>query len=404
MTATPARLRSDACPGALQTHAAADGALARVRVPGGLLSAVQLRVLAGAAHDLGDGGLELTSRGNVQLRGLAPGAEAELGGRLAAAGLLPSAAHERVRNVLASALSGRVGGRIDVRPWVAALDAGLCAQPAFAALPGRFLVTLDDGRGDVAGLGGDVGLRARCPATVALTLAGADTGLRVAPEDAVALALAAARAFLDERAAQGSSAWRLAELDDGPARVAARLLTTVSPDERGAGGLPEEGGQRLHGAGERHLAAVSSGGRPCGPVRQDDGRVALVAVVPLGRLTAGQADLLAATADDLQLTPWRSVVLPDLPDDAATSSLTAAGLVLDPDSPWLRVTACTGRPGCAKSRADVRADAAHAVAAGVLPADGARQHWAGCERRCGRPRGEVVDVVATGTGYRIGKA
>jgi precorrin-3B synthase len=381
MTATPARLRSDACPGALQTHAAADGALARVRVPGGLLTAVQLRVLAGAARDLGDGALELTSRGNVQLRGLAPGTEAELGDRLAAAGLLPSATHERVRNVLASALTGRAGGRIDVRPWVPALDAGLCAEPAFAELPGRFLVTLDDGRGDVAGLGGDVGLHALCPATVALTLAGADTGLRVAPEDAVALALAAARAFLDERAAQGSSAWRLAELDDGPARVATRL-----------------GGSTSRAVAGRGAPA------PAGPVRQDDGRVALVAVVPLGRLTADAAGLLSAIADDLQLTPWRSVVLPDLPDDAAAPALTAAGLVLDPDSAWLRVTACAGQPGCAKSRADVRGDAAHAVAAGVLPAGGARQHWAGCERRCGRPRGEVVDVVATGTGYRIGKA
>src|SRR3954468_6959962 len=105
-----ARLRADTCPGALQTHAAADGALARVRVPGGLLSAAQLRVLAAAARDLGDGALELTSRGNVQLRGRADGAVVpELGDRLAGAGLLPSETHERVRNVLASALSGRSG-------------------------------------------------------------------------------------------------------------------------------------------------------------------------------------------------------------------------------------------------------------------------------------------------------
>ncbi|HZH21769.1 MAG TPA: precorrin-3B synthase, partial [Geodermatophilus sp.] len=204
MTASPAaaRVRADACPGALQTHAAADGALARVRVPGGLLTGDQLRTLAAAARDLGDGALELTSRGNVQLRGLAPGAEAGLGDRLAAAGLLPSPTHERVRNVLASALTGRAGGHVDVRPWVRTLDAALCADPALAALPGRYLATLDDGRGDVAGLGGDVGLLALSPDTVALTLAGADSGLRVHPDDAVRLALAATRAFLAERAAQ----------------------------------------------------------------------------------------------------------------------------------------------------------------------------------------------------------
>ena len=250
-TPTAARLRADACPGALQTHAAADGALARVRVPGGLLTGGQLRALAAAARDLGDGALELTSRGNVQLRGLADGAEAELGDRLAAVGLLPSASHERVRNVLASvltggqlralaaaardlgdgaleltsrgnvqlrgltdgaeaelgdrlatvgllpsashervrnvlasALTGRAGGHVDVRPWVRALDAGICADPALAALPGRYLATLDDGRGDVSGLGGDVGLLALSPSSVALLLDGVDSGLRAGPSDA----------------------------------------------------------------------------------------------------------------------------------------------------------------------------------------------------------------------------
>lgn len=385
MTAPPAavRVRADACPGALQTHAAADGALARVRVPGGLLTGGQLRALAAAARDLGDGALELTSRGNVQLRGLVAGTEPELGDRLAAAGLLPSPTHERVRNLLASALTGRAGGHVDVRPWVRALDAGLCADPALAGLPGRYLATLDDGRGDVAGLGGDVGLQALSPDEVALTLGGADAGLRVHPDDAVPLALAATRGFLAERAAQASSAWRLAELEDGPARVAARLGATLPAAPH-----------RLY----RDIGATPS----VGAVTQRDGRVALIAVVPLGRLDAAQAELLARVTGEVQLTPWRSVVVPDLADAGVLPVLAAAGLVVDPSSPWLRVTACAGRPGCARSLADVRSDVVRAVAAGTLPAGGARQHWVGCERRCGRPAGEVVDVVATGEGYRVG--
>jgi precorrin-3B synthase len=379
--ARPLRARVDACPGALQTHAAADGRLARVRIPGGALTVAQLRVLSSAARDLGDGALELTSRGNVQLRGLQPGAEAELGGRLAAAGLLPSATHETARNVLASVLSGRAGGVLDVRRWVPAFDAGLCADPALAALPGRFLAAFDDGRGDVAGLGADVGLLALDPGTVALLLAGTDSGLRATPDSAVTLTLAATHAFLDERARQGGTAWRLAELVNGPARIAATL-----------------GGSR-HGPVAVPAAPVTG---PAGSLPQDDGRTALAAVVPLGRLTAEQADLLARTAvTDLQVTPWRSVVIPDLADAGAADGLEAAGLVLGPGSAWLRVTACAGRPGCAKSLADVRADASAAVASGTLPAGGARQHWAGCERRCGRPRGDVVDVVATGMGYRV---
>jgi precorrin-3B synthase len=386
-SALPTRDRVDACPGALQTHAAADGGLARVRVPGGTLSARQLRTLAAAARELGDGHLELTSRGNLQLRGLPTGAETSLGDRLAAAGLLPSATHERIRNVLASTLSGRAdGGHVDVRPWVRALDAGLCADPALAELPGRFLATLDDGRGDVAGLGGDVGLLALSPTTVALLLGDTDSGLRTPPDDAVPLALAAARAFLAERSAQGSSAWRLAELADGPARVAVRL----------------EGHSRANGPSVEVPGALVTG--LVGAAAQLDGRTALIGVVPLGRLSADQADLLARLAPEVQLTPWRSVVVPDLAEDAvddAAVDLYRTGVVFDEASPWLQVTTCAGRPGCAKSLADVRADASTAVATRALPAGGARQHWAGCERRCGRPQGGVVDIIATPTGYRI---
>jgi precorrin-3B synthase len=386
-SAVPTRDRPDACPGALQTHAAADGALARVRVPGGTLTAVQLRALAAAARELGDGHLELTSRGNLQLRGLAVGAEAALGDRLAGAGLLPSATHERVRNLVASTLSGRAaGGHLDVRPQVAALDAGLQADPALAGLPGRFLVTLDDGRGDVAGLGSDIGLLALAPGTVALLLGGADSGLRAGPEDAVALVLDAARAFLAERAAQGGTAWRLTDLVAGPARVASRLSGHVGQHGRVA--VPP---------------APMVG--PVGAVTQLDGRTALVGVLRLGRMDAAQAELLAGLADEVQLTPWRSVVVPDLTEDAvddAAVDLHRTGVVFDEASPWTLVTACAGRPGCARSLADVRADVTAAIATGTLPA-GVRQHWAGCERRCGRPRGEVVDVVATPAGYRIEK-
>ncbi|SEK65292.1 precorrin-3B synthase [Blastococcus sp. DSM 46786] len=381
----PLRDRADACPGALQTHSAADGELARVRVPGGLLRADQVRVLAAAAVELGDGALELTSRGNVQLRGLRPGSAGELGDRLAAAGLLPSDSHETARNLLGSVLSGRAGGLLDARPWIRGFDAGLCADPSLAALPGRFLATFDDGRGDVAALGGDVGLFALSPGTVALTLAGADSGLRAGPADAVALALAATRAFLAERAGQGGTAWRLVELAEGLARVTARVA----------------GMQVEAPADPRVEVPAEPLVRPIGAVPQDDGRTALAAVVPLGRLTAAHLLLLADLAAEVQLTPWRGVVVPDLADGSAADLLVEAGLVLDTDSPWTRVTACAGLPGCAKSLADVRADATAAVMVGSLPAGGARQHWAGCERRCGRPGGAVVDVVATGSGYRI---
>jgi precorrin-3B synthase len=107
---------ADRCPGVLRLAEAADGYLARIRLPGGLIGAGQMRVLARLAEEFGDGRAELTSRGNVQLRALAPVAAGPLTEELARAGLLPSLSHDRVRNVLASPLAGLDGGPDRDRP------------------------------------------------------------------------------------------------------------------------------------------------------------------------------------------------------------------------------------------------------------------------------------------------
>ncbi|RSN66900.1 precorrin-3B synthase [Actinomadura sp. WAC 06369] len=365
----PPRSGPDRCPGALRVHAAADGGLARVRLPGGLLTRVQTGALADAAAALGDGFLELTSRANVQIRGLAEGAEAELGDRLRAAGLLPSATHERVRNIAASVLSGRDGaGLLDVRPLVPALDAALCADPALAALSGRFLFALDDGRGDAIALRPDVGLYAVAPDELALVLAGTDSGLRTSPEHAVGLAVDAARAFLRARTAE----WRISELPDR-----APLVEALARGRRRAGPVP--------------VPAVPSR-TPLGAIPQRDGRRAHSALVPLGRLDPAPL----RDAEEIIVTPWRGVVIPDLTDMPHFPGLVTA-------ADWAGVTACAGRPGCARSLTDVRADAAAAVLAARPhgPAGGAPVHWSGCERRCGHPPDRHVAVVAAPGGYEV---
>ncbi|MFI6909812.1 precorrin-3B synthase [Nonomuraea sp. NPDC050394] len=377
------RLRPDACPGALQTHAAADGPLARIRLPGGAITPAQLRELAAFCTS----GIELTSRANVQVRAVE--SPAAFAGRMAEVGLLPSPTHERVRNIVASPLGGRLTG-FATHPLVEELDRALCGDPALAGLPGRFLFALDDGTGDVASLGADVTL-----VEDGILLAGTPFAI---PGAGVDILLAAARAFLAERGDGG--AWRIAELPDGPARVANRLTATGLP----AAHLPATGlgstGLGSTGFGpERARAAVGAApvrARGAGVVALPDGRVAVEAVVPLGRLTAAQARLLAALDVPVRLTPWRTVVLLDL---AEAPDLTGSGLVTDPDSPWTGVSACTGSPGCAKSLADVQHDAAQWVATRERRPD-LPVHWVGCERRCGLPKGRVIEMVATGDGYQ----
>lgn len=356
--------RTDACPGVLRLLAAADGHLARIRVVGGFLTGRALSALAAAADELGDGRAELTSRGNVQLRGLAADAGTGLGARLHAVGLWPSRSHERVRNIVASPLAGLDRGA-DLGALVHALDEALCAAPRLAELSGRFLFAVDDGRGDVAGLGADVVIRA-----------GRVNG--VPAEDPVATAIAFAEAFLDERAAQGSEAWRIAGLTDGAARVRARVAGAAEAADM--------------------VDTAPAGPPPAGLVTRQDGGTALVLAVPLGRLDGGRLRWLAGATGSAaaRVTPWRGIVLPDA-DAAVRDAAARLGFGVTADTPWSAVSACAGRPGCAKALADVQADAR----AGLLRWPGRAVHWSGCERRCGRPARTEIDVVATPAGYRI---
>ncbi|WP_346142721.1 precorrin-3B synthase [Nonomuraea recticatena] len=397
-------VRPDACPGALQVHTAADGALARIRIPGGALSATQLREVAACSAELGSGVIELTSRANLQLRGLPPAdapSATEAGAfaaRIAAVGLLPSETHERVRNILASPLAGRVeASLVDVRPLVTALDRGLCASPELTGLSGRFLFALDDGTGDLLSIGADVTFLATSPSGGLLHLGGATAGIPVLVDEVVPSMLAAASAFLE---LSGGTAWRVGDLPDGPALLASRLLHGGPAASRDEGGSP--------GGPSREIASLRAPDARVVPQR--DGRVALEVVVPLGRLSADQARALADVADEVRVTPWRTAVLPDLrPEDVerVADELTTVGLVTGSGTAWAGLSACTGSPGCAKSLADVQGDArrwAMGTREPSTPAvpDDVLVHWAGCERRCGRPKGEVADVVATPTGYRVG--
>ncbi|MDF3051696.1 MAG: nitrite/sulfite reductase hemoprotein beta-component ferrodoxin domain protein, partial [Pseudonocardia sp.] len=336
--------------------------------------ATALRAVADCAQDLGDGRVHLTSRGNLQLRGLSRASD--LAARLGAAGLLPSPAHERVRNVLASPLSGIAGGCADVRCLAAELDRELCHRLGLARLPGRFLFALDDGRGDVAAEEPDVCWHATCATSGELLVAGVAIA-RVGLTHAVGALLDAAEAFLTLRAADGGTAWRATELPDAPARIAAALAAMEARSE-----LQES---HLH-ATWLHERGFPATARP-GPVRRDDGGIALVVAAVLGELTADQVRLLATTGPRVVVTPWRTVVLPDplLP----VEQLVASGLLVAPGVA-ATVSACIGRPGCAKSLADVRTDARAALA--HLP--DARMHVSGCPRRCGAPRAVHVDALA----------
>lgn len=286
------RAKADRCPGVLRPWIAADGAIVRLRLVGGMTSPSALQALIDIAEDHADGTVLLTKRTNLQLRGIAHddgSVPAALVDALTAAGFLPSPTHELVRNIMVSPLTGRLGRLADLRPVALELDRQLCAEPELARLAGRFLFVLDDGRGDVGHRSLDLGVTAVDTGTAQLRIGSRHWG-PVVPLDAVPGALVEhARRFLEAAGSGPTAPWHVDELSGH----GAELLDAAT-----------ERDPRTH---------VRSLPLPYGMIAQDDGAVAEHIAIPDGLLNGGLVDVLAGQgASEIIVTPWRSLVLPDL--------------------------------------------------------------------------------------------
>lgn len=244
------------------------------------MSSAALRALVVAAEAYGDGRIHVTSRTNLQVRGF-PGHDGRLApdalAALEATGLLPTRTHELVRNVMVSPQSGLAGGRADLRPVAAALDAALCAEPALAALPGRFLFVLDDGRGDLVTRSCDLGLVALDSISAQLRV-GAGWGPVVPIARAAVRIAELAHKFVVHRGSGPAAPWHVSELAES-------LVAVGRPDPH----LPEPASALRYGPvpGGRHVPVGDAG------------------------LDRAAVDALTAEVDHLVVTPWRGVLVPE---------------------------------------------------------------------------------------------
>lgn len=372
--------RTDRCPGVLRVFPAADGGIARLRFPGGRLRPADWTALAAIAADHG-GDVHLTSRGNLQIRGVRD--EELLRRRVDEHGLLPSAAHDRVRNIIASPLAGRLEGHHDLGDLPERLDAALLARNDVTGLSGRFLFGLDDGSGDVLAHYPDLAAVAGGPGEpLRVYVAGRDAAVEVSAEDAATVLVDAAAEFA--RRAEGT--WRVpgsGELHDLVVAALERHEVTAA------------------GAAPRLPTTLVDGPR-IGWIDTANGLVSLLAVVPFGVVPARLAEFLGAVERPSTVSADKVIGLHELTEDMAEQVvrvLAPMGMVFDAASPWVDVTACTGLPGCGNALTDVRYDAADALRRGDLPAAGP-QHWVGCERGCGYT-GRGARITATADGYRV---
>ncbi|WP_018024056.1 hypothetical protein [Corynebacterium ulceribovis] len=327
--------------------------IARVRFHAMDVSSVTWAHIAKLAAEFGSGDVQIVDDGDLEI-----GQVSDPEALTAAARELGWPVHTAVPGpvVAFSPMSGRSGGWADIRDLYTELASRATGLPVAAWSP---FFGLDDGRGDIAALKPTVGVIADEPDRFRLILDGEATADHVAWDDVV-----------DRMVAEYEQ--RLA----GPAPTIKRELEIV--DSTAA------------------VSALRPGLDLVGWLAQEDGKITLGAGLRFGELTSEVVQLLAATEAAVTVTPWRSILIHDLDEHEAESVLRVLaprGLVFDQESPWLRVSAC---PHCHLSLSNTEGDAETAVHSGDLPAG--RVHFAGCDMRCGLPRGNFIEYLALADG------
>ncbi|MCC8963569.1 precorrin-3B synthase [Bradyrhizobium sp. Pear76] len=346
------------CPGALRPMQSGDGLVVRIRPRGGRLEARQAAGIADLAARYGNGLIDLTSRANLQIRGVSEGYPALIDG-LAELGLLDADSDtEAQRNILVTPF-WTVDD--DTHSLTAELEGALAGVSL--DLPTKFGFAIDDGSERVlAGASADIRIERDRNGGPLVRPDGAQFGLSVARSEAVQVALALAEWFVASGGARGEKRRMAAHLADG-ASLPELLRGDAEPAAPSADPLP--------------------GLYPTG---------AMVGVA-FGHMTHQVLSQLAGCGQALRVTPWRMVLVEGMHEMPR-----GVGLITDADDPALRVIACSGAPRCREAHADTRALAS--ALASFVPAD-ARLHVSGCAKGCAHSGSADVTLVASGEGFDL---
>ena len=344
------------CPGALRPMLSGDGLVLRVRPHGGCLSQAQAAGIARLAAQHGNGLLDLTSRANLQIRGVHVGSQPALLEGLRALGLLDASPEiEARRNILVSPFAEYGDGT----QALAAELAHALAMTDAPALPEKFGFAVDGGEHPVLrNSSADIRIE-RAPGGFIVSADGFATGAWVTNGGAVTAALQLAHWYLAATAGynpRGRMA-RLAPHPTLPARFQTVALPTPSAE------MPQVG-------------STANG---------------WLVGVELGQLTANTLTTLS-TLGDLRITPWRLLLI-----EGVHQTPDVDGLITRADDPRLRVVACIGAPGCLQAHTATR-DLARAVAP-LVPV-GSLLHVSGCAKGCAHPR-DTLTLVGTPIGMNL---
>jgi len=363
---------------------AQDSFMMRLRIPAGEITTHQLRGLAALADECGNGGTDITTRANLQLRELKPRAIVHALTRVQELGLTSrGSGADNIRNITATPTSGFDRDElIDVRPYAHGLHHYILNHRELYGLPRKFNIAFDSGGAiSTAADTNDIGffaVKVTEKSLAASPVAGVepgiyfrcevggisghkdfarDTGVLLKPAELVPVAAAMVRVFREH--------------GDRTDRKKSRLKYLLEK----WGGFPrflEETQKKLafplvyapRECAEPRHPVIKHG--HLGVYKQSQPGLNYVGVgVPVGRMNAKQMRRLADLADnygkgELRLTVWQSLIIPHVRDAYAATLVRAVqglGFFTEGHTSAGCIIACTGNQGCKYAGADTKSHA-----------------------------------------------
>jgi ferredoxin-nitrite reductase len=406
----------------------------RVRMPNGVLTSTQARLLGEITRQTGRNVADLTTRQQVQLRWVTIDGVPETMARLEAAGLSSlQTGMDNVRGIVGCPATGLTPRElVDTAPIAAAFQRIFLGNREFTNLPRKFNVTITgcpdncttaetqdvaltparatlDGA-DVAGFNLAVGgKQGSGGATLATEL---DAFVR--PDEAAEVCAAVALLFRDHGPREARSRARLAFLVEawGGERFRKELEVRLGRP------LPPAGRDARGRAATDHI----------GVFRQREPGLSYVGLkTPVGRVTGDQLRELARLADvygrgELRLTPLQNVLLPHVSDrrlGALLEEPLLRQLPYNPSEVFRGVSSCTGTDFCNLALIDTKTRAmalTREFERRLGPVRPITVRWSGCPAACGnhltadvglqgckvKVDGKIVDGVHVFVGGRGG--
>lgn len=366
--------RRGACPSLSAPMMTGDGWLMRLNPADGALSPPQLGEIAKAAALFGNGILEITARGSLQIRGLTTRSAPRLARLIDGLGI----AFRTGVPVDAGPLPGLDESEIaDPMPLVEAIRARAAALRLADRLSPKVSVTVDGGGALHMGeITADVKLEALATDAGWLVRIGGDAAnARVLGRCGAAQAVETTIAILSRLAAIGLQA-RARDLSGADI---APFAAAIHPAEPPAWRPPVP---------------------PVGLLAVADGRRARGACLPFGQIRSD--NLLAFTraaimADEIRLARGRGLLVLGLSpegDDALLAEARRQGFVTEAGDRRLGIVACAGSPACSAAQLATKALAEEIAASAPAYLDSSfRLHISGCEKRCAQPSGPSITLV-----------